>query len=817
MVTMHDDIRTALRSLRSSPTFTVVALTVLALGIGASTAIFSVVDAVILRGLPFDEHDRLAAVGERRVRSPTADPARDPDALSSIAPQNYLDWVAQQQVFETIAAVGGGALTLREPGAEPEDLRAHRVTAGYFDVLRVRPAIGRTFTADHEVDGNHRAVILSDALWRRRFGGDPAVIGRTIPLEGGSYEILGVLPADFPNLSGGVRPIDAWVPYVVPPNERIRNPRSRSHYLQAVARLKPGVTMQQAQAQMDQVALALEQTHPEWNKDSRIGVRPLRDHIVGAPMKSWMLMLLGAVAIVLLIACANVANLLLARATTREREIGIRAALGAGRWRLMRQLMVESLVLSVSGTVLAVVLARWAVGLLVWSMPEGVPRVMSISLDLRVLAAAAGLSVLTGMLFGIFPALQLSRPDLTTALKDGTRAAGTGVGRQRVRSMLVVAEVALAVVLLVGAALFIGSFVALMRIHPGFDPDRVLTAQVFPRNEPGRPPADAAIQFSQILERVAQIPGVVHGSVISGGMPFSGSMSITSMTVPGKSVERGKDDGVSIRRVSADYHRALRIPLLAGRLFEPTDRQGSANVVIINESAAKKYFAGEDPVGRTANINNADRTIVGVVGDVHQTSLETEPRTEAYVPIEQLITPGGELVIRTSGNPYDVLPAVRSAVLAVMPDVPLRNIRTMEELFATRIAQRRFNMLLLGLFGVLGLVIAAVGIYGVTAYLVAQRTREIGVRIALGASRSSVIAMVLTRAAVLVGVGLVIGGVATWHLSSIATSFLFQIDAGDPRAFGGAMLTLLLAALVASAIPARRAASVDPMVALRAE
>ncbi|HVL67028.1 MAG TPA: ABC transporter permease [Vicinamibacterales bacterium] len=817
---MRDDLKAAFRSLKSSKTFTAVALTVLALGIGASTAIFSVVDAVVLRGLPFDEHDRLVAVGERRPPGPRPDPSRDPNALSSAAPQNYLDWAARQQVFESIAAIAGASFTLREPGSEPEDLRGQRVTASFFDVLRAGPAIGRPFALENETDGQHRVVVLSDGFWRRRFGGDPAVLGRTIPLEGGLYEVLGVMPPEFQYPVGAVRPTDIWVPYVVPQDERTRNLNFRSIYLQTIARLKPGVSLEQAQAQMDQIAAALREEHPVWNKDNLVGVRPLRDHLVGASTRSWMLMLLGAVAIVLLIACANVANLLLARATGREREIGIRAALGAGRWRLVRQLLVESLVLSTIGTILAVVLAWWAVQVLKTSMPEGVPRVAAIALDLRVLGAAAVLSVLTGLLFGIFPALQLSRPDLTNALKDGSRGAGVSGARQTVRSLLVVAEVALAVVLLVGAALFIGSFVALMRIDPGFDPKGVLTLSVSPRIQTGASRGAAPNHtpaFEQIVDRVSRHPGVVQAAVISGGMPLGGSMSITSMTVPGRPSERGEDDGISIRRVTAAYHHAMRIPLRQGRYFEATDREGAPPVVIINESAAKKYFPGEDPVGRSVRLSDEERTVVGVVGDVYQSSLETEPRTEAYVPMAQSRAPFGELIIRTTGDPYDVLPAVKAAVLQVLPEVPIRNVRTLEELIATRVAQRRLNMLLLGGFGLLGLVISAVGIYGVMAYTVSQRTREIGVRMALGATRGAVVSMVMRQATMLLVAGLVVGGAGAWYLSRGAERFLFRLESHDPRAFTAALVTLAAAALIASLIPACRAASIDPMEALRGE
>ena len=822
---MRDDLKAALRSLRSSKGFTIAALIVLTLGIGATTAIFSVVDAVVLRGLPFDEHDRLVAVGERsRPSAQFAPRDRDPDALSAAAPQNYLDWAAQQQVFESMAAIASGWLTLREPGAEPESLVPQRVTAHFFNVLRVRPAMGRAFTADNEVAGRDRVAVLSDALWRRRFGADPQIVGRAIPVEdleggqgataGGGYEVIGVMPPDFAYPVGAARPTDIWIPYVVPLNQRIRDPQMRVNYLQVVARLKPGVSLAQAQAEMDQIAAAIEQANPVWNRDNKVGVRPLVDHIVGTRIRSWMLMLLGAVGVVLLIACANIANLLLARASAREREAAVRAALGASRWRLVRQLMTESLVLSVAGTACAILIAWWAVQVLRTSMPEGVPRVTAIALDLRVLAAAAGLSLLTGILFGIFPALQLSKPDLSSALKDGARGSA-GAARRRMRSALVVAEVALAVVLLVGAALFIGSFLSLIRIDPGFRPDHVLIAQISPRVESRDEPRDAAYAFAQIVERLGGVPGVVLASM-SDRLPLRGGVSTTSLTIPGTAIDLTAGEMISIRRVTPNFHSVLRIPLKNGRLFNVTDRADAPAVIIINESAAKKYFPGENPIGRVVSIGK-NCSVVGVVGDIHQTSLETEPLTEAYVPMAQARARGGELVIRTTGNPYDVLPAVKSAVFAVLPDVPLRNVGTMDGLIATRVAERKLTMLLLGLFGLLGLVIAAVGVYGVMAYHVSQRTREIGVRMALGATRSNVVGMVLLNACALVASGLVIGGVAACYLSAASQAFLFRLEPTDPRAFAAAVVSLSVAALVASAIPARRAASVDPMVALRAE
>ena len=460
---MGEDLKTAWRSLRSSKTFTAVALIVLALGVGATTAIFSVVDAVVLQALPFDEHDRLVAVGERQPPGSQTDP-NDPDAIGAASPQNYLDWADEQRGFETIAAIAMGMATLRDPGVEPEDLPSQRVTSGFFDVLRVRPTLGRAFTRDNEVEGRHRVVVLSDAIWRRRFGADPAVVGRTIRLEDGVYEVVGVMPPDFAFPVGSPRPTAMWMPYIVPAEERVRNPASRNWYLHAIARLKDGVSLQQARSQMDQIAASVQQLHPQWNGNRGVGVRPLVDHWVGARTKSWLLMLLGAVAIVLLIACANVANLLLARSTVRRREIAVRAALGAGRWRLVRQLLVESVMLAFAAASLGMLLAWWGVEVLRASMPDGVPRVANIAIDFRVLATTVLISTATGILFGIVPALQLSKPDLTIALKDGAPAA-VGGRRGWVRGALVVAEVALAVVLLVGAALFIGSFAALIRIE----------------------------------------------------------------------------------------------------------------------------------------------------------------------------------------------------------------------------------------------------------------------------------------------------------------------------------------------------------------
>jgi putative ABC transport system permease protein len=816
---MFDDFKYAVRSLRSATSVSIAAILVLTLAIGATTALFSVVDAVVLRGLPFDEHDRLVAVGERRAqRVRVPGDTRDSDELSAVAPQNYIDWAAQQRVFEGMAAIASGWLTLHQPGGQPESLVPQFVTAEFFDLLRVPPKLGRAFTKANETSGQDRVIVLSDGLWRRMFGADPQIVGRTITLDDvergrGTYEIVGVMPAGFSYPVGATRATDAWLPYVVPANQRTRSSTSRYHYLQVIARLRPDASIAQAQAQMDQIAGALQTAYREWNKGSSIGVRPLVDHVVGARTKSWMLMLLVTVSLVLLIACANVANLLLARAAGRQREIGVRVALGASRARVVRQLIAESLVLSAVATLCALLVAWWTVGMLKAAMPENLPRVTTIALDTRVLIAAAMLSVITALLFGLIPALQVSKPNLALALKDAARTTSAGHGRT-LRNGLVVAEVALSVVLLVGAALFIGSFVAVMRVDLGFRPDHVLTAQISPRTE--QKDVNSAPVFAQLIEGAGQIPGVLHAAMIGGTAPLQGGYSSTSLTIPDKGIDLTAGEMIGISRVTPEYHNALRIPLRRGRMFGAHDRADTARVVIINESAARRYFPGEDPIGREIGVNGL-RSIVGVVGDVHQTSLEMAPRPEAYIPMAQADVLGGTLVVRTVGNPYDVLGAVKTVIFSVLPDVPARNVMTLEELFARRVAQRRVNMLLMGLFGVLGLLISAVGIYGVVSYGVARQTREIGVRIALGANPSNVVRMVLVNAATLVFAGLILGSLAAWYLSATARAFLFGIEATDLRAFAAAIVPLAGSALVAAMVPARRAARVDPMVALRGD
>jgi putative ABC transport system permease protein len=803
------DIRDALRSLRAAPGFTTVALVVLTLGIGASTAIFSVVDAVILRGLPFDEGDRLMRVGQ--ISKVTMNP-------SSEAAPNFLDWRAQQDVFQYFAAAASAPFTVRgDGGGEPEALLANRVTADLFPLLRVRPAVGRTFTAENEIDGRQNVVVISDDLWRRRFGADPAILGKTMTTEAGVWDIVGVMPPGFTYPIGTLRPTDVWLPYVVPADEHVRG-SSQSYYLQLVGRLKDGVTVEQARARMQQINQPIANEYPDWFRGgAAVGVVPVRDALVSG-VRSWMLMLLGAVVLVLLIACVNVANLMLARATARERELAVRAALGATGWRLAQGLIVESVVLAGIGTAFGVVVAWWGVGVLKASMPSSVPRLASIGIDLRVLIAAAISAAATGLFFGVVPAIQASRPDVTGALKDGGRSTA-GAGRQRLRAGLMVAEVTLAVMLLVGAGLFIASFVRFMHIDLGLDDTNVLTVNLSfrstaARNDDPAVQARARALASDIIDRVQHLPGVEAAAAIAGGLPLSGSTSRTNLIVSGRP---DQTRGIDIRQITPDYFKVLRVPLLRGRFFGDADNGSGQKAVILNDVAERLYFNGQSALGQLVMLNREERVVVGIVRGMRLGGPETEVRQEAYVPVAQSTILGCDFVIRTAGRPNDLLPAVKGAIRAVSPTQVIPSTRTLQDYFDRLVAQRRFNMQLLGLFGLVGTVIAAVGIYGVMAYIVAQRTHEIGVRMALGAVPSQILGNVLTHATAYVAVGLVLGLSGAWGLARFVQAFLFQVQGHDVSVYVLVSLTLAASGLLAAFIPARRASRVDPLIALRTE
>jgi putative ABC transport system permease protein len=804
-----DDLKYALRSLGASRTFTAVAVVVLGLAIGAATAIFSIVDTIVLRGLPFDGSDRIVSVMEYVPNSGRSG--------SASTPQTFLDWKSHQQSFQQFAAVSRDSFRIRNERDEPATARAMKVTREFMALLRVSPMLGRPFTEADEVEGAHRVVILSYGFWKRQFSGAPGAVGQTLSLNGEKWEVVGVMPVGFSWPVGSQAAGEVFAPIAFRGDERVRA-RTRNFMYSVIGRLKDDVSIEQASEDMNRLAVAIDAENPQWNPGGRVRVVTLHEAIVER-VRSWMVMLLGAVALVLLIACANVANLMLVRSTVRGRELGIRAALGASRWRIARALVAEGLVLSVVASAVGIALAWMAVRVLTAWLPSGLPRVASISIDYRILAAAAAAALLTGVAFGLAPALQSSRVDLTLAFRDG-RTSTAGAAGKRLRGLLVVAEVALAVVLLVGAGLFITSFVGMMRIQPGFDYRNVLSVYVnlpFERGDDFKKALERGTPYVQrMLDAVSHVPGVVQAASISGGLPLSGSWQSNPFSIPGGRQLPPVEKEIQTRWISPGYLAVLRIPLLRGRALTAEDRPGAPQVVLVNEAAAQRYWPDRDALGQRIIIEDRDMTIVGIVGNIRHGGPESPVQPEAYVPLAQDGVLSAALLLRTEGDPLAILPAVKAAIWSVNREQRFTtDVFTLEGHMDRLIAQRRFNMALLAIFGVLGLVIAAAGIYGVMAYAVAQRTAEIGVRMALGASPRGVVAMVLGNAGALMAAGLAIGTAGAWYLSATVEKFLFRIEPTDPRVFAAALATLAAAGLLASALPARRAASVDPVVALR--
>jgi putative ABC transport system permease protein len=811
------DVRHAVRSLRGSPAFTAVALVVLTLSIGATTAIFSVVDAVILRGLPFDHSDRLVAVGEVNVKE------NSPTSLHLTAPQNFLDWRARQDVFTGLAAVAYGEISLKpEGGALPENIREQRVTPEFFSVLRASPLLGRGFSLDDEREGRAPVAVISYALWQRRFGGMADVIGASLRGQLASFEIVGVMPPGFSYpidtyVLGAREPVDVWVPYVFSSEDRVRG-NSFGYNLHVVGRLRDGVTLEQAQARMSQIMGGLAAETPRWFEDSVVKVEPLH-HFVTRGVRRWMVMLLAAVSFVLLIATVNLANLMLVRATARTRELGIRAALGASRWDLSRILLVESLLLSLAGAAAGAIVAWWGVDALRAAIPAEVPRAATAAVDLRVLTVTGILAIATGIFFGLAPVVQFSRPTVANALDQRERSGSVSSRTKALRAALVVAEVALAVVLLVGSGLFLASFARLAGVDLGLDRRDVLTVQIRVLEAPGdfqrASQRNRQILFN-VLERARAIPGVQAASLAGGGLPMRGDLRTVDFGVPGRELPKNTD--IALNQISPEYFAAIKVPLLKGRFFTEGDSQNGPPVVILNQAAAERYFRGEDAIGRVVRLVG-DRTVVGVVGNIRYDGPESEYRTQAFVPVAQSRVLGATLVLRTLPRATGVLPAVRQAIGAEFPSgLPFHVVeQTLDFYYDALVAQRRFNMLLLSLFGILGLVIACVGIYGVMAYVVSQRTHEIGVRMALGARPSTILMSVLGRASFYMSVGLAIGVASAWGLAELLKGFLFQIQPHEATVYAGALAILAATGLMAAFLPARRAARVDPIVALRVE
>jgi putative ABC transport system permease protein len=797
------DIRYALRLLRRRPGFTTVAVVTLALGIGAGTAIFSVVSVVLLRPLPYPNADRLAMVWMTNARIDL-----DEDWHSYLNVQDYRDG---STTFDAIAVFNRRTATLAG-GGEPERLIGAHASANLFDVLGVRPALGRVFTAAENEAGNDLVVVLSHGLWQRRFGGRDDVLEQTVELSGQIRRIIGVMPDGF---SFPETDTAFWVPTSITESHRsVRSPI----WLQAIGRLKPGVSVEQAQADLARVNAGILERSPD-QKGYGVNVVGYHDQIVGS-VRPAVLVLSGAVAFVLLIACANVANLLLARASTRVRELAVRAAIGAGRGRIVRQLLTESVVLASLGGLAGVGLAWLLLEVLVDLAPAGLPRMDAVAIDGRVLAVSAVMSIVTGVLFGLAPALQAVGLAPAASLSEGGRGA-TGTGG-RLRAALVAGEVALAVMLLVGAGLMVKSFVRLQQVDLGFDAGGVLTARVTVSGERYQQAATIGEFFDEVIRRVQADPAI-EGAAGIGTVLLDATPNSTNFSIEGRPDFAPEDRvEVPIDSITPNYFDVMRVPLLRGRFFDARDAREAPPAVIINQTFARMYWPDGDPVGRRIKYgrlasSNPWMTIVGVVADTRRTGYDAAVRPETYLPLAQYTTASLQMVVRTSGDPAAAAPVLRSAVRAVDPQVPLWQVGPLEDQLRELTAQRRFNTVLLSAFGLVATVLAAIGIYGLLAWSVEARTRELGVRVALGASTRGILALVLRQALVLCSAGLAIGLAGALALSRSLTSLLYDVSAADPATFVAITIATGLVALVACLVPAIRAVRVDPIRAIRTE
>jgi putative ABC transport system permease protein len=804
MQTLWQDLCYGARMLLKQPGFTLIATVTLALGIGANASIFSVVNAVLLRPLPFKDPDRLVMIRETKL-------PQFPEF--SVSPGNFLDWKKQNSVFERLVAIQGASFNLIGTG-DPERLFGMSVTDGFMAMLGAQPQLGRDFLPEEDQPGRNTVVILSHGLWQRRFGADPKILNQSLTLSGQNYTVIGVMPATF---RYGGRETEFWTPMGFTAQQAQNH---GGHYLSAVGQLKPGVTIEQARTEMGVIAGRLAAQYPDANTGWNVKLMPLLEFTVRS-IKPALIVLLGAVAFVLLIACVNVANLLLARGAGRQKEIAIRTALGAGRPRIIRQLLTESALLSLVGGAVGLLFAKWGMDLLLAMAPQNLPRMSGVSLDGRALVFTAVITLLTGMIFGLVPALQASKPNLNETMKDAGRGSTEGGRRQFVRSTLVVLEVASALVLLVGAGLMIKSFWRLQKVDPGFNPENALTMSVSlpPRKYPEENQQVAFYQ--QLLEKVEALPGV-QAAGVSNSMPL-GSDTVHAFVIQGRPpLPPGAGQSTNFYSVSPGYLKAMGIPLRRGRLFNVRDTRDSTRVAIINETMAQKMFSDEDPIGKRIAFglsdNNADwHEIVGIVGDVKQYGLDQTTPMQTYEPYMQRAYSPMTLVVRSAGDSANLTAAIRSAVLEIDKEQPISNVRPLAEFLSTSIAHRQFSMLLLGVFAAVALALAAVGIYGVLSYSVTQRAHEIGIRMTLGAGRLEVLRLVVGHGMFLTVIGVGAGLVAALALTRLMSNMLYGVSATDPLTFALLALLLTLVALVACWIPARRATKVDPIIALRRE
>ena len=790
------DVRLAIRSLTKAPGFALAAILTLALGVGATSAIFSVVNGVVLRPMPYPDSESLVMVWEITPQS----------GQFSVAPANFFDWRKQATTFEGLAALGNSDVTLQGPNG-PEPMPGAYVSANFFKVMGVRPALGRGFTPEEEKPGGAGVIVLSHGAWQRRFGADPRVLGTTVSINGSQSTIVGIMPAGFAFPSTA----ELWFPFAMDEAKASRG----GHYLGVVGRIKRGVAHERAEAEMKAIAERLALQYPDKNAGESAMVVPLHEQVVGQ-VRPALLTLLAAVAITVLIACANVANLLLVRGSVRRKELAIRAALGASRGRLVRQMLVESLVLAMAGGLLGIGLAQLAIRPLRVLSAGTLPRVAEISIDLSVLGFALGVSLLTGIVFGLAPAWQVASAALVDVLKEGGRSSSGSVGRW-MRSGLLVAEVALSMVLLVGAALLLRSFANVTGIDPGFRPDGVLTFRVSLPNATYPDSPQRMTFYDALRERLEALPGV-RGAGLVQTLPLKGDY-LLSFELKGKPQVRREDKrNANYRAIAGRYFETLGVPLMRGRTFTDRDRDGAPLVAIIDEAFARRYFPGEDPIGQGIDIGNGSdgfAEIVGVVGSVRYDGLANTPRPMMYAPLAQDGFGGMWVVARTDGNPADLMTEARQVVRSLDPAMPAYSMKTLEDVISESIAPRRFPMLLLGLFAAIALGLAAVGLYGVVAYGVSLRTQEIGIRMAIGAGRGDVMRMIITGGMRVALIGVVVGIAGALALSRLMRTMLFEVTAVDPASYVATALMLLVVAALACYIPARRAMRLDPLSALR--
>ena len=813
------DFRHSLRALLKQPLFSGIVILTFALGIGANTAVFSVLNAVLLRPLPFHEPHELVALSLYDTRT-------GPEGVSdqsTVSYPDFADWRAQNRVFDGLAVYINQSLTLAD-GKEATHLQAEAVSANLFAVLGIQPILGRSFSPNEDEPGN-RVVILSHGLWQRRFGADPAIIGKSLRLNGEQFQVIGVMPAGF------AFPISAFPPEVWTSMSILRETKDGAKpmteergndFLKCVARIKPNMSMAQAQANMDTISAALRQQYPDSNTNIGAKVWPLVKAMV-ADAHSALLMLCAMAGCVLLVACVNVANLLLARSLSRDKEISIRAALGAGRWHIVKQLLSESLLLGVCGGLAGLLFASWGLDGLKALLPATIPRIDEISPDFRVLAFTALVSLIVGALAGLLPAWRASHPNLSGSLNDTSRGSSEGVRGRQTRAALVVVEIVLALVLLASAGLLVESFLRLQKVQPGFDPTNVMTARIALAESTYGKPAQAAEFYKKLLARISTLPGV-DSAAAAWWIPLSGSEISFSFDIEERPLPKSQQPNAQVNVVTYDYFKTMRSSIVHGRDFNVRDDRNAPKVIIISESFAKQFFPGEDPIGKRLTPNGSPepgdppvRQIVGVVQDVHLISLRDAPKPQIYIPHEQFGIQTVMLFVRAKNDPRLLTDSLRDAVNEIDQDVPLYRPRPFSDYFSQSIAQPRLNALLVGLFALIALLLAAAGIFGVMSYSVTQRTQEIGIRFALGAQRADVLRLIVSQGMRLVLLGVAFGFIGIFALTRLLQSLLFGVGATDLTTMLGVTAILGIVALAACWLPAMRASQVDPVIALRSE